>query len=178
MSKLAAFMGVHTTLVSQIINEYKSLTIDQAVLVAEYFGLNELEAEYFILLVQYEKSGNISAKSFFEKQLLKLKEHSKDLSKRLKSESKLTEEQRAIFYSDWAYSAIRQSIALPGINSIETIANYLGLPRKKVQRYMDFLLKVGLCKLVDGQLKVGPSSTHVDANSSWVRVHRTNKCNC
>ncbi len=174
MSKLADFMGVHTTLVSQVLNEYKNLTVDQAVMVTEYFGLNELESEYFISLVQYEKTGTPAAKLFFEKKMLKLKESSKDLSKRLKSEYELKEEHRAIFYSDWAYSAIRQSIALPGINTIENISTYLGLSRKKVQKYMDFLLKVGLCRIEADKFKIGPSSTYVDSNSSWVRVHHSN----
>lgn len=48
MSELSRFIGVHTTLVSQILKGHKDLTTDQAILASEFFGLNALESEYFV----------------------------------------------------------------------------------------------------------------------------------
>jgi len=174
MSLLARHLGVHTTLVSQILKEHKELTTDQAASAAEFFGLSDLEAEYFVLLTQLSRAGNAAAKKIYQKQLQRLKEQSQNLSKRLKSEGKLSDEQRAVFYSDWAYSAIRQSVSIPGIHSVDTVSEYLGLARKKVQSYLEFLIKTGLCKSSQGTIKPGPASTHVESTSPWVRVHHTN----
>lgn len=174
MSKLADFLGVHSTLVSQILKEHKSLSTDQAALVTNFFGLNEAESEYFILLVNLDRAGNTAAKAIYKRQLKKAKELAQNISQRVTTKGTLSEEQRAVFYSDWAYSAVRQTLSLPGIKNVDTVAEYLGLPRNKVRTLLDFLLKTGLCVNINGQITTGPASTHVEASSPWVRVHHSN----
>ncbi len=174
ISELARFLNVHTTLVSQVFKGHKELTSDQAALVTQFLGLNELETEYFVSLVHFERAGNSASKDFYAKQMNRVKGQAASISRRVTVEANLTEEQRAVFYSDWAYSAIRQSVALPKMRSVEAIAKFLDLPRDKVRTYLDFLIRTGLCKLAKDQISVGPSSTHVSASSPWVRVHHSN----
>ncbi len=174
MSRLARFLGVHSTLVSQILKEHKDLTTDQAASTAEYFELTELETEYFVLLVQIDRAGNSAAKSLYRKQILRLKEQAQSISRRVKVETKLSEEQRAVFYSDWAYTSVRQSVAIPKICDAASIAQFLDLPRKKVQSILEFLVKTGLLKMTQNQFEIGPASTHLEASSPWVRVHHSN----
>lgn len=174
MSRLSNYLGVHSTLVSQVLKQHKSFSTDQAAMTSEFLGLTELESEYFVLLVQLDRAGNSAAKNHFSRQLQRVLEHANTISRRVKVDAELSEEQRAVFYSDWAYSAIRQSVAIPGLNHAEPIAEHLGLPRKKVQKILEFLVKAGLCKIEKGEYKVGPASTHVEASSPWVRVHHTN----
>lgn len=171
MSELSRFMGVHTTLVSQILKGHKDLTTDQAILICEFFGLNSLESEYLVLLVNHDRAGNLAAKRYYKSRLQKIKEQSQNISERVTADGKLSEEQRAIFYSDWAYSAIRQSIAVPNINTAQEIGRYLDLPIEKVNAYLSFLLQTGLCKLIGKKIVVGPSNTHVESSSPWVNVH-------
>lgn len=167
-------IGVHSTLVSQILKQHKSLTTDQAALVTEFFGMTELESEYFSLLVQIERAGNEASRNLYKKQLQRIKDQAQNISHRVRAEAKLSEEQRAVFYSDWAYSAIRQSIAVDGRNTAESISEFLGIPRRKVQICLDFLVKTGLCKTLQSRYEIGPASTHVESSSPWVRVHHTN----
>lgn len=174
MSELSRFMGVHTTLVSQVLKGHKDLTTDQAILSSEFFGLNIFETEYFLLMVSMERAGVESSKNFYKQKLESMKTESRSIEKRVHSTKKLSEEQRAVFYSDWAYSAVRQSLALPSIESIEEIAKYLSLTNEKVKRCLDFLIQTGLCKVSGKRIIAGPSSTHVEASSPWVRVHHTN----
>jgi len=174
LSQIARFLGVHTTLVSQILKGHKSLTTDQAAAASDFFCLNELESDYFVLLVQFDRAGNTAAKNLYKRQINKLKVQSQNLSKRIPFEGRLSDYRRAIFYSDWAYSAVRQSLAIPGITDVKSIADYLDLPKKKIQNILDFLLRTGLCKNVNGQIKIGPSSTHIESDSPLVRVHHTN----
>ncbi len=174
MSELCRFAGVHTTLVSQILKGHKDLTTDQAILVCEFFGLSAFESDYFVLLVNHDRAGNPSAKHFYKTKINTIREQSQNISERVTVDLKLTEEQHAIFYSDWAYSAIRQSVALPHINTVEEIARYLDLSIEKVNSYLSFLLQAGLCKLSGKNVEVGPSSTHVKSTSPWVNVHHMN----
>jgi hypothetical protein len=43
-----------------------------------------------------------------------------------------------------------------------------------VTRIIEFLLATGLCKGKDGELQVGPMSTHLSAQSPWARVNHRN----
>lgn len=174
MSELSRSIGVHTTLVSQILKGHKDLTTDQAILTCEFFGLNHLEAEYFVLLVNHDRAGNPSAKRFYKTKIQKLKDQSQNISERVTADIKLNKEQQAVFYSHWAYSAVRQSVAIPHIHTIEDIAKYLDLSIEKVNACMNFLLQTGLCKLVGKKIVAGPSSTHLESSSPWVTVHHMN----
>lgn len=174
MSELSRFIGVHTTLISQILKGHKDLTTDQAILACEFFGLSSLESEYLVLLVNHDRAGNSSARRFYKNKIQKVKEQSQNIAERVTADIKLSEEQRAVFYSDWVYSAIRQSVALPNINTIEAIAKYLDLPTEKISGCLNFLLQTGLCEVAGKKIIVGPSSTHIESSSPWVNVHHIN----
>jgi uncharacterized protein (TIGR02147 family) len=172
--KLATHLGIHTTLVSQIFKGGKSLNLEQAFGVCDFFGLTDLEIEYFLLLVQIERSGHQKLRSHFLKQLKDLKKKSSNLVNRLSNESILSEQDKALFYSEWYYSAIRQLTAINGYQNNEAIAQYFGLPRKLVKEVMEFLISTKLCKEIQGKLAPGPQSTHVADDSPWVKSHHQN----
>jgi uncharacterized protein (TIGR02147 family) len=172
--RLADFLQVHTTLVSQVIKGRKTFTLEQAASACEFLALNDLETDYFLLLVQIDRAGSQALRRTLSRQLERLKAQSKELVNRLSSKGKLSEEERAIFYSDWAFSAIRQLTAIKGFQRLDVIADYVGLSHRRVREIIDFLLKVRLCVEKDGQLHIGPASTHVESSSAWVRLHHMN----
>lgn len=174
LRKLAQALSIHTTLVSQVIKGGRSFTLEQAADTAEFFSLNEMETDFFLLLVQFDRASSPALKRNLSRQMAALQGKSKELETRLKSERKLGEAERAVFYSGWAYSAVRQLTAIEGFQSIDTIAEHLGLPRKKAKTIIDFLLAAGLCKEEKGQLKIGPASTHLEVSSPWVKLVHTN----
>lgn len=173
-SKLATAIGVHTTLISQVLSGIKTFTLEQASLVAEFFGLNDLETEYFLLLVQLDRAGNESLKKNLKKQIDNLKARSSELVNRMRSDKKLSEEERAVFYSDWIYSAVRQLTAIKEFHNLDAIAAYLNLSTKRTKEIIDFLLATGLCQQEKNRLVVGPSHTHLESSSPWVRTHHMN----
>lgn len=172
--RLAQHLRVHTTLVSQVLGGRKVFTLEQAADVAEFVGLTEPEGEFLLLLVQRERAGGAALREALGRQIRQRREAAKQLVARLKSDVKLKEEERAVFYSDWVFSAVRQLSAIPGFDSTEKIADYLGLSRARVKEVVDFLLATGLCVERSGRLAVGPQSTHLEASSPWVRVHHGN----
>ncbi len=172
--KLAQFLEVHTTLISQVLSGLKTFTLEQASLACEYMGLTELESEYFVLLVQLDRAGNEALRTILRRQIDGLKKKSSELIHRLQAEKKISEEKRAIFYSDWSYSAVRQLSAINGFQDLDSIAEYFDLPKKYTRSIVDFLLNTGMCKEEKGKIRIGPSSTHLESSSPWVRVHHTN----
>ena len=173
-SKLALEIAVNTTFVSQVLKGDKNFSSEQALATANFLNLNQLETQYFLLLVQLDRAGTLKYKSYIKSELAKLKAQSEELVNRLQHEVRLTEEQRATFYSDWIYSAVRLATLLPNINSVAKIAAYYSLPEKKTKEIVDFLLQCGLLKQEKGELRIGPLSTHLDGKSPWIKAHHSN----
>lgn len=174
LSQLARQISVHTSLISQILKGHKELTTDQAALVTEYFQMNESETEYFVQLVHLQRAGNQASRKIYSMRLQKLKEKTEKISNRVKVTAKLSAEVRAVFYSDWTYTAVRQTVAILHNPDAHSIGSYLGLPPKKVQPILDFLIQAGLCKIISSKLTTGTASTHLDSDSPWIKVHHIN----
>ena len=172
--RLAEFLQVHTTLVSQVFKGLKSFTPEQAALVAEFLELSDRETEYFLLLVQLERAGNEALRRIYFKQLEELKKESQQLVNRVGAKRTLSENERAVFYSDWIYTAVRQLTAIPEFQTRAAIAKKLNLSQRRLAPVFDFLLEAGLCTEAGGRLTIGASSTHLGADSPWARVHHLN----
>jgi hypothetical protein len=81
---------------------------------------------------------------------------------------------KAIFYSSWMYSGVRNLTAIPSFQSVEALAERLKSPRLQVQKVVEFLLENGLCIMGNGKLQVGPKRTHIGAHSPLVSKHHEN----
>lgn len=167
-------MGVHSTLLSQILNEKKDLSLEQADRITEILNLTEQESEYFLLLLLHERAGTQSLKRKFKKRILEAQEKSKNISQRLNVKNVLSEEAKAQFYSSWLYTGICNLTALPTMTTADEIANKLKMPRELVQPIVEFLLTHGLCVQTDQGLSYGQSRTHVGSDSPWVTQHHRN----
>jgi uncharacterized protein (TIGR02147 family) len=172
-SKIALQLKINTVVVSQIFSGTRDLTLEQAYMLTQFFGMNELEKEYFLNLVQKEKASHHELKKHFEQKLKEIKSKSQDLKEIIESQE-LDDEAKFQFYSQWYYSAIRLSTLLPGHNSAEAIAQKLKLPLKRVKEVVEFLLRYGLLAEEKEKLKIGPLKTHIGADSPYVIRHHTN----
>jgi len=174
LKKIAEHLGVNSTFISQVMSGTKVLNLEQATLLCEYFGFTRLETKYFLLLIQLERAGNGALKKFTLEQIEEVRTEANKISSRLPTESKLNDSNKAIFYSKWYYSAVRQMTAIPGKGTPEVIAEALGIPRKVVVEAIEFLQKTGLIKEENNKFVIGPSSTHLEAESPLVKNHHVN----
>ncbi|OQW46980.1 MAG: hypothetical protein A4S09_16175 [Proteobacteria bacterium SG_bin7] len=172
--KLSHFLSVNSVNVSQIFRGDRDLTIEQACELCEYFGLSDLEGQYFLGMVEYNRAGTHKLKKMIMKRLEEISEKSQDLKSRLKHEKYLSEEAKSTFYSNWYYSGIRLLSGVNGYNDVDRISEYFGLSLVTVRRVVDFLLQYGLCVDRDGKIAMGPSSTHLEASSPLVGRHHMN----
>lgn len=172
--KLSNFLAINSVNVSQIFKGDRELSLEQACELCEYFGFTELESEYFMVLVEYEKAGTQKLKKLLKKRIDEIKAKAQDLKHRLKQEAQLSEEARAIFYSSWYYSAIRLLTSLKKFNTQDEIAAYFGMPLSQVNRVLEFLTAYGLCVEEKGSYRIGASSTHLGANHPLVAKHHLN----
>ena len=173
-SKLAKSMGIHTTSLSQILAGTKPLSLEHASLVCDFFSFGDLEAEFFLLLVQMDRAGNQSFRERLENQIEKVRRQGSELSVVIPSKQSLTLEQQATFYSDKNYSLIRVLSSLSDFQTMEAIANLIQLPQHIVAEKVKFLLQCGLCIQENGLIKPGPTYTHLDSDSAFISKHHAN----
>jgi uncharacterized protein (TIGR02147 family) len=177
LRKMAAQLGVHTTLMSQVFSGPKArdLTIEQAAALAEYFGLPDKEAQYFVALVERARAGTPTLKQMIERRLQGLRTEAQQLAQRLPQDRTLTEKEQGIFYSRWTYSGVRLFAPLMSSGTPEAIAARLGVSRDHVAEVLEFLLSHGLLvRDAAHQLQLGASRIHVSADSPLVGHHHRN----
>ncbi|MCM2322653.1 MAG: DUF4423 domain-containing protein [Oligoflexia bacterium] len=169
--KIAKHLGIHTSTLSQVLGGSKQFTLDQACSLADYFGLNELETRYLFHLVELERAGTERLRGTLKKQLARLKEESKKLSAVVPGKRTLSEEEKAVFYSNWYYTGIWALTSIPGHQTADAIARYFSLPRLLVNRVIAFLLATGLCVEKNGLLEPGTTYVHLEADSPFIARH-------
>lgn len=172
--KLAALLNVNSVVISQIFKGARELSLEQANMVSAYFGMTELEKEYFFLLVQKGRTSNFDLIKYFNEKLEKIKIEAQDLKNIVVTSKRLSEETQSLFYSNWYYSAIRLSTLLKGFENPDKIAANLNLSITVVQKVVSFLLQNELIIEEKGKLKIGPQRTHVEASSPFVNRHHIN----
>ena len=173
-TKMAAHLGVHSVVLSQVFRGDKELSLDQAWHACEFMGLSELETEYVLALVQRSRAVHFRLKAHFSEKIKELRSKSLDLKKRLRQDQELTEETRAIFYSNWYYSGIRLAADNPELASVEAIAERLRLPLALVKKVVEFLLEHQLCVRKENRVAMGPARIHVGVDSPLVSRHHMN----
>jgi uncharacterized protein (TIGR02147 family) len=174
-TKMASALSIHPTLLSQILQGHRDLTLEQAALFCDHVRLSEKEGDLFLKLVEYSRAGNESLRKRLRRQLEEMKSEYKEVRAHVASSAKdLTDEEKSIFYSSWHYSAFRMMCSLKAALSLEDIAANLQITRERAQTVETFLLKTGLIVETKGRLVLGPSNTHVGAESYWSTRHHLN----
>lgn len=172
--KLASFLQIQPSHLSQVFNGSVDLSLEQAQKVTEYFEMRESESEYFLTLVSFARAGTKKLRDHYLKSIQKQQSLSHKLMNRVMYDRILDEKSQAQFYSQWYYSAIRLLTSIPEFQNPDRIADHLGLPIKTVNIVVDFLLQMGLCQRKDDILTMGDARTFIASDSPHVHRHHGN----
>ncbi|MEN0059833.1 MAG: TIGR02147 family protein [Bdellovibrio sp.] len=174
LKKLAEYLGVHSTLVSQVISGDKDFSDEQSIKVAEFLQLRELETDYFLHLVFYSKAGSADLQKYHLSKIKKLKESGQSVAHHIGKSSELSENDKIRYYSDWRYVAVWLATSIEEFGNSQGISEALEIPKNNVQDILDFLLAKGLCKKSDKGFAMDLQRIHVPANSPLVVNHHLN----
>lgn len=172
--RLADAMGVSSTMISLILKGDKHLSQEQAHEACEYFRFNDKESEFFFLLADYGRAGTQNLKQRLLKRIKEQQEQAKKISRRVKKDTELTDQQKAIYYSSWIYTGIRNLSALDRFHEATTIAERLNITPAVAAKVIDFLLEHNLCRKEGGKLSYGHQYIHLDSDSPFVGKHHQN----
>ena len=175
LGKIAQHLVTSPTIVTQVFGGERHLTAEQAVLLAEFFALSKNETRFLILLINYSRASSHRYRQLLRTEIEEAKLQAKEISSRVPQNFQLSEEAKAVLYSNWYYLAIWSLSAIDGFNDLDTIALRLHLDRMRTREAIDFLLKYSLI-LEDksGKLRVGPSFVHIDSKSTQIARHHQN----
>jgi uncharacterized protein (TIGR02147 family) len=172
--RIAEALGVSSSLISQMLKGEKTLTPDQTSDLSDFLGLNEIESDYLHMLVDFDRAASPRYREKLKKKIGVLQQQSRQIGKRVPRNKELTDEQKAIYYSSWLYTGIRNLTAVPDLSLTNAIAEHLHLEAGVVNRIIRFLIENELCKEENGRITYGPASTHVDRESPFVNKHHQN----
>ena len=171
---LAKEIGVSPVIVSQVLNGLRSFSLEQAYATAEVLGLNELDKEYFLTLVNLDRAGTQALSKHFESRKRELLSKHQEIKNRVKTKKELSDLAKATYYSNWYFVAIRLLVYREDINSIEDILRQVPLPRVKVEQALEFLEEYQLIDNKDGKYSWLGTATHISKDSYLVNRHHQN----
>lgn len=175
IAKMANAIGVQPTLMSMVLAGKRDLSNEQSLELAHYLELAPLEKEYLILLVQHERAGSFRLKSYLKEKLEKIKSDAINTENRFGHEKVLSDQEQAVFYSSWLYSAIRLFCSTDNKGkTLDEICLKFSLPRPQAYNIVSFLKSAGLIVEEKDRLKLGVSRTFLNKNSVHISRNHLN----
>jgi uncharacterized protein (TIGR02147 family) len=174
INRMASAMGVHPSLLSQVLADDKHLNLEQGQQLALYLGLADVEEDYFLTMILYQRAGTEALKKYHRKKLEALKQHANELVDQIKQDRKLGEEEKAVFFSHWHYNAVWLMTSIGEGKNLDEIVQNLQISRERAKGIIDFLVKSHLCIAGSGYFKMGPQSIHLERSSPFIFRHHTN----
>lgn len=168
VNKLAEHMLVHPTLVSQVLNNKRDLSIEQIHRAGDFLGLSEIELEFFIHLGLLEKAGSKDLENFFQKRINTLVKQSTKVSKQFEKFKEITEEDQAIFYSSWYHVAIWLYCSVGSGQTIESISKKFNISTESTKDHINYLVRLGLCCANGNRFEPGERHIHLDKGSKML----------
>lgn len=141
LSQVMQIQGSH---LSQVLSGKVNLTPDQGARLCDHWFLNELEAEYFINLIHYERATTESLKEKIEKQLDKTRLSFTQVSNIVDKKENNHSDKSELFYSSWLYPAVHATLQILGSSNEKMIADRLGISRKATRSVLEDLKEMKL----------------------------------
>lgn len=173
-SRLARAAGCQPAYLTRVLDHEPHLSLEQAEACSNYIGHTEDQRKYFLFLVQYSRAGSDRLRSFFADQLESIKNERMVLKGRFKIKEVLSQNHQATYYSHWYFAAIHLLTSVGKFQTVDSIADYLQIPKSVTTEALDFLAQTGLVVSEKGRFKIGSSRIHLGSDSPFLGRHHTN----
>jgi uncharacterized protein (TIGR02147 family) len=174
LAKLAVHLDINSTLISQILSGDKDFTLEQAKKIADYFSLEKMELDYFLLLIQIERAGDHELKTYFIQKRDLLKTESLKLSNKIATDKEMTSLEKSIFYSSKIYSSVHLFCSVDSGKTLLEIQERFELSPQQAALIVQFLLSARLIEGKNDIYKMSLKSTHLESTSPLLINHHKN----
>lgn len=173
-SRLAKALLCQSAYISRILAGRADLSTDQLVRAAAFFGLTEIEREYWLNVLLENRSADRAAKTLFRNRALELRQSIESLSNRLRTGDALTQEQQVRYYRSWLPSTIHMAVRNQKMQRPAVLAEALGVPLASVTKALGELTEMGLVNEDGGRFWSTDKGVHLDSESPWISRHHAN----
>lgn len=166
-SRWAKALACNPAYISFVLGGTADFALEQAERLSLLLQHLEDERHFFLLLVQYERSGTQGLKSYFRKQIDLTLQSRSNLKDRLQYKEILPTELQATYYSSWYYSAIHIALSIPKIQTRDDIHRYLNLPVETIEKVLGFLVTAKLVNVQGKKYRISNNSIHLGSDSPF-----------
>lgn len=174
IASFAQAAGCHRTYFSQVLNSHVHLTPDQACGLANHWSFPRLEADYFCLLVDYQRAATPRLRAKINDQLHALGRRRDNLGHRFKKGAIGPGEIEMLYYSTWYVSAIHVLTSIPEFQYVQKISERLGLPLRQVTSALEKLEAHGFVRRNDERWIITTRDLHLPSHAPFNAINHAN----
>ncbi|MCB0406737.1 MAG: DUF4423 domain-containing protein [Bdellovibrionales bacterium] len=171
---LAKNLGIQASYVTNVTKERAHFSADQIHMIGESIGLSNLETEFLVLLMEWERSTFLQRKKQLKKQIAEF-QHRHLSSQRYVESNKLSlsDTDLQTYYLDPHIELIHLYLGLPGKSQNEKdIAGIFHLSPESVGQIIDFLQSKKLIEFQNGRWVRHRIQQHLSAESPLCQPHQ------
>jgi len=168
-SRLAKAAQASPSWMTQVLTGDVQLTPDQAMGISTFLHLNESETDYFLLLVDLERAATMSLKTRIQKKLDTLKKESRKLAASVKTDSSISDENTAHYYSSWVYAAVHVSCMNKG-RTVDEISHELFIAKSVIATILNELRDMGLLGLNGVRWRANSMNVHLPTDHPMIKL--------
>lgn len=170
-SQLARAAQLHTSYLSRILSDQVHLTVDQAILLTEYWKMGADAAEFFLLLVNYARAATPNLKKFLQRRMDQLRLEQEDLANKFKDAKLDSQRDLSLYYSAWYYSAIHILLGINNFKTVSAISKRLNLSPELVESCLQSMEQLELVKKQGTSWIALNTNLHLSNRDQWASAH-------
>lgn len=173
-SRIAEFLDCQNAYVSHVLNTHANFSLEQALKIAEFLKLNEVQSRFFVLLVEFERASTKELKELFKRDIQVYRDRYLDLKDKALHAKAISKEDQYIYYSNWIYPTVHMLVTIPDYRTTEKIVSALRVDETIIKEVILFLIACGLVSEKKGELAPGVTQIHLAKDSPHISQHHTN----
>lgn len=176
---LAEKCRMQKSFLSMVLNQEMHLSEEQAFYVAEVFGFNRDETEYFLLLLQLARASTAKFSPYIKSKIHQIRHEKQKLKDRLSPKTIKLNESNHIAYYDYYLNPLVQSIHMLLVipkyqTSLQAIADRFSTTCEAVEKALSTLQKLGVVVHQAGRYESIIKSVHCDNGSQLSEQNHIN----
>lgn len=174
ISRAADALGCQRSYLSRVISGDLQLTPDHAYQLTSFWNFTADEREYFLTLVEHERAANPEYRIHIKSKLSAIKAKSASIQERTQRKHLSIDGLQAHYFSSWIWTALHFLACIPRYQTIEALAQRIGIPQSLVLQTLEQMQSMGLVAEHKGKWIYQSGEFHVAKDSPLVILHHQN----